>query len=177
VEEVVPGGDEGEHARGHETRQDEREKDLPQKARTARPVDVGGSSRASGTTLTKPRGIQIANGREKAMCGRISEPRVCSRPKSRIWKNKGMVSAHRHHLGHQKHGQQRGPEAEAESGHGGRREKGDEHGGKDDTARHHKAVDEIPAEVLLPEHTPEGVQRGRRGPRPRLARLDVSTTS
>ena len=55
----------------------------------------------------------------------------------------------RHHLGHQKHDQQGGPEPEAESRHGGRGEKGDERRDEDDTARHHKAVDEIPAEILL----------------------------
>ena len=42
------------------------------------PSMYAASSSASGTAFTKPRSIQIANGSEKAMCGRISEPRVLS---------------------------------------------------------------------------------------------------
>ncbi len=48
---------------------------------------------ASGTAFTNPRSIQIAKGSENAMCGRISDPRVFSWPKSRMRKNRGIVRA------------------------------------------------------------------------------------
>ena len=44
----------------------------------------------------------------------------------------------------------------------------------DDGARDDQAVDEVPAEFLLLEDAPEGVERGRERPGSRLGRLDLA---
>ncbi len=80
---------------------------------------------------------------------------------------------HRHHLRHQEHDQQGGAELEAEAGHGGGGQEGDQRGEDDDRARHQQAVEEVAAEVLLLEDPAERVERGCERPGAGLGGLDL----
>ncbi len=71
-----------------------------------------------------------------------------------------------HHLRDQEHDQQGGPETEAESGDRRRREKRDQR----QTTTTDPATKAVPSQngriLLLPEDAPEGIQGGRKRPRP-----------